>query len=49
MLRAGLYARVSTSDQQTPALQDRAIREDAARHGLTIALQVPRCGGCITS
>jgi DNA invertase Pin-like site-specific DNA recombinase len=40
MLRAGLYARVSTNDQQTLALQNRALREYAARRGWTIALQV---------
>jgi hypothetical protein len=31
MLRAGLYARVSTNDQQTLAMQNRAMREHAAR------------------
>src|SRR6516162_10078634 len=40
MLRAGLYARVSTNDQQTPAMQNRAMREYVARRGWTIALQV---------
>ena len=40
MFRAGLYARVSTSDQQTLAMQNRAMREYAARRGWTIALQV---------
>jgi putative DNA-invertase from lambdoid prophage Rac len=40
MLRAGLYARVSTNDQQTLAMQKRALREYAARRGWTIALQV---------
>jgi len=40
MLRAGLYARVSTSDQQTLAMQIRTMREYAARRGWTIALQV---------
>src|SRR5512145_2797220 len=40
MLRAGLYARVSTNDQQTLALQNRAMREYAARRGWAIALQV---------
>jgi len=40
MLRAGLYARVSTNDQQTLAMQSRAMREYAARRGWTIALQV---------
>ena len=40
MLRAGLYARVSTIDQQTLPMQLRAMREYAARRGWTIALQV---------
>ena len=40
MLRAGLYARVSTNDQQTLAMQNRAMREYAARRGWTIAMQV---------
>ena len=40
MLRVGLYARVSTIDQQTLAMQNRAMREYAARRGWTIALQV---------
>jgi hypothetical protein len=40
MFRAGLYARVSTNDQQTLAMQNRAMREYTARRGWTIALQV---------
>jgi len=40
MFRAGLYARVSTNDQQTLVMQNRAMREYAARRGWTIALQV---------
>jgi putative DNA-invertase from lambdoid prophage Rac len=40
MFRAGLYARVSTNDQQTLAMQNRALREYAARRGWMIALQV---------
>ena len=40
MLQAGLYARVSTNDQQTLPMQNRAMREYAARRGWTIALQV---------
>src|ERR1041384_5192277 len=40
MLRVGLYARVSTNDQQTLAMQNRAMREYAARRCWTIALQV---------
>ena len=40
MFRAGLYARVSTADQQTLAMQSRAMREYAARRGWTVALQI---------
>ena len=40
MFRAGLYARVSTNDQQTLAMQNRAMREYVARRGWTVALQV---------
>jgi len=40
MLRAGLYARVSTNDQQTQAMQNRPMREYAARRGWTIVMQV---------
>jgi len=40
MLRAGLYARVSTIDQQTLPMQLRAMREYAARRGWTITMQV---------
>ena len=44
MFRAGLYARVSTTDQQTIPLQIRALREYAARRGWTITLQVKEVG-----
>ena len=44
MVRAGLYARVSTLDQQTLPMQSRAMREYAARRGWTIALQVNEVG-----
>jgi putative DNA-invertase from lambdoid prophage Rac len=44
MFRAGLYARVSTDDQQTIPLQIHALREYAARRGWTIALQVKEVG-----
>src|SRR5579875_3862765 len=44
MFRAGLYARVSTNDQQTLAMQNRAMREYAARRGWVIALQVREIG-----
>ena len=40
MLRAGLYSRVSTNDQQTLTMQSRAMREYAARRGWTVSLQV---------
>src|SRR6516165_3397270 len=44
MFRAGLYARVSTNDQQTLAMQNRAMREYAVRRGWNIALQVQEVG-----
>jgi len=44
MFRAGLYARVSTNDQQTVPLQVRALREYAVRRGWTITLQVKEVG-----
>jgi len=44
MFRAGLYARVSTHDQQTIPLQIRALREYVVRRGWTIALQVKEVG-----
>ena len=44
MFRAGLYARVSTNDQQTLPMQTRAMREYAARRGWTIAVQVREVG-----
>lgn len=44
MFRAGLYARVSTHDQQTIPLQIRALREYAARRGWTVAVQVKEIG-----
>ena len=40
MFRVGLYGRVSTNDQQTLAMQNRAMREYAGRRGWMIALQV---------
>lgn len=42
--RVGLYARVSTQDQQTIPLQTRAMREYAARRGWAITLQVKEVG-----
>src|SRR5438477_6427891 len=44
MFRAGLYARVSTNDQQPLPMQSRAMREYAARRGWTIAIQVREVG-----
>src|SRR2546421_10682264 len=44
MVRAGLYARVATNDQQTLPMQSRALREYAARRGWTIAMQVREVG-----
>jgi DNA invertase Pin-like site-specific DNA recombinase len=44
MFRVGLYARVSTHDQQTLPLQMRAMREYAVRRGWTIALQIKEVG-----
>src|SRR3984893_16254469 len=44
MFRAGLYARVSTNDQQTLAMQSRAMHEYAGRRGWMIALQVREVG-----
>jgi putative DNA-invertase from lambdoid prophage Rac len=39
-LRVGLYARVSTHDQQTLPLQIRAMREYAAKRGWSIVAQI---------
>jgi putative DNA-invertase from lambdoid prophage Rac len=44
MIRVGIYARVSTVDQQTIPLQIRALREYAVRRGWTIATQVKEVG-----
>jgi DNA invertase Pin-like site-specific DNA recombinase len=44
MFRVGLYARVSTNDQQTLPMQNRALREHAARRGWTITVQVREVG-----
>ena len=43
-LRVGLYARVSTHDQQTLPLQRRAMRDYAARRGWTIAVEIKEVG-----
>ena len=43
-LRAALYARISTQDQQTLPMQNRALREYAARRGWTTTMQVKEIG-----
>jgi putative DNA-invertase from lambdoid prophage Rac len=48
MFRVGLYARVSTHDQQTLSLQMRAMREYAAKRGWTIAVQIKEVGSGAT-
>jgi len=42
--RAGLYARVSTHDQQTLKLQNRAMQDYSARRGWAIAIEVKEVG-----
>ena len=42
--RVGLYARVSTHDQQTLPMQNRALREYAARRSWTVVMQVKEVG-----
>ncbi len=44
MFRVGLYTRVSTLDQQTLPMQNRTMREYAARRGWTIVMQVREVG-----
>jgi DNA invertase Pin-like site-specific DNA recombinase len=44
MLRAGLYARVSTLDQQTLPMQMRALREYAAKRGWTVVKECKEVG-----
>src|SRR3974390_1901134 len=48
MIRVGLYARVSTLDQQTLPMQNRTMREYAARRGWTIVMQVREVGSGAT-
>jgi putative DNA-invertase from lambdoid prophage Rac len=43
-LRAGLYTRVSTNDQQTLPMQLRTLRQYAARRGWVVAMQVKEVG-----
>lgn len=47
-LRAALYARVSTNDQQTLPMQMRALREYAARRGWTVTMQMKEVGSGAT-
>jgi Resolvase, N terminal domain len=44
MFRVGLYARVSTHDQQTLPLQIRTMREYAMKRGWTVAAQIREVG-----
>ena len=44
MFRVGLYARVSTNDQQTIPMQIRAMREYASKRDWTAAVQVKEIG-----
>ena len=43
-IRAGLYARVSTHDQQTLRLQNRAMQDYAARRGWTVTIEIKELG-----
>ena len=49
MLRAGLYARVSTLDRQTLPMQMRAMRHHAANSGWTVTMQVKEVGSGATA
>src|SRR5277367_930827 len=44
MFRVGLYARVSTHDQQTLPLQMRVMRDYAAKRGWAIGIQIKEVG-----
>ncbi|MGP8173390.1 MAG: recombinase family protein [Terracidiphilus sp.] len=44
VFRAGLYARVSTGDQQTLPMQMHALRDYAARRGWAVTMQVKEVG-----
>jgi len=48
MLRVGLYARVSTLDQQTLPMQIRALRHYAGQRGWTVALQAKEVGSGVS-
>ncbi|MGZ6496755.1 MAG: recombinase family protein, partial [Actinomycetota bacterium] len=43
-MRAGLYARVSTHDQQTLPMQLSAMREYVRKRGWVVALEVKEIG-----
>jgi putative DNA-invertase from lambdoid prophage Rac len=43
-MKAALYSRVSTHDQQTLPLQQKAMREYAKKRGWTVALQIKEVG-----
>jgi hypothetical protein len=43
-IRAGLYARVSTHDQQRLRLQNRAMQDYAARRGWNVAIEIKEVG-----
>ena len=45
-MRAALYARVSTHDQQTLAMQRDALHEFATRRGWTVMDHHPQCRLC---
>ena len=44
MFRAGLYARVSTNDQQTLPMQNHAMREYARKRGWIVVMQIREIG-----
>jgi DNA invertase Pin-like site-specific DNA recombinase len=48
MLRVGIYARVSTLDQQTLPLQVRALRDYAGKRGWTVASQMKEVGSGVS-
>lgn len=48
MLRVGIYARVSTLDQQTLPMQIRALRDYAGKRGWVVALQVKEVGSGVS-
>ena len=48
MFRAALYSRVSTNDQHTLSMQNRNMREYAARRGWTIAVNIREVGSGAT-